>query len=346
MRDHTVASRRPGLHDVARVAKVSHQTVSRVLNDQPHVRPATRERVQQAIAELGYRRNAAARSLVTHRSGVIGLLTPRTHLYGPTRSMMEVEVAARKAGFFVSLASVADSSAAALDAAVEHFKDQAAEAVVLIAPEKAWLDAARVVSNDMPVVTLCADYRPARRSLVSVAMDNRKGALLVTEHLVQLGHRDHAFITGPPDSAEAAARWRAWRSELQRAGHDTSRVYQGDWSSESGYQAGQRLVADGVPTAVFAANDQMALGLLTALGEAGLDVPLDVSVAGFDDLPESAYFRPGLTTVRQDFTTLAGRCVDVLERILRNEPAASVRISPELVIRQSTAPPPHRRRRH
>lgn len=140
-----------------------------------------------------------------------------------------------------------------------------------------------------------------------------------------------------------AARWRSWRNELRRTGLDTSRVYHGDWSSESGYQAGQRLVADGVPTAVFAANDQMALGLLTALAEASVDVPGDVSVAGFDDLPESAYFRPGLTTVQQDFATLAGRCVDVLERILRQEPAASVRIRPELVIRESTAPPRRRR---
>ena len=161
------------MHDVARVAQVSHQTVSRVLNDHPHVRPDTKERVQQAIAELGYRRNAAARSLVTRRSGVIGVLTPRTELYGPTSSMIAVEVAAREAGYFVSLASVADTSAAALGAAVEHFKDQAAEAVVLIAPEREWLAAARIVAADMPVVTMCADFRAARPSLATVALDNR-----------------------------------------------------------------------------------------------------------------------------------------------------------------------------
>ena len=164
------------MHDVARLARVSHQTVSRVLNDHPHVRPATKERVQRAIAELGYRRNAAARSLVTRRSGVIGLLTPRTELYGPTSSMVAVEVAAREAGFFVSLASVADTSAAALGAAVEHFKDQAAEAVVLIAPEFEWLTAARIVATDIPVVTMCADFGcdPAV-ARGSVAMDNRAG---------------------------------------------------------------------------------------------------------------------------------------------------------------------------
>ncbi len=199
-------SGRPGMHDVARVAHVSHQTVSRVLNDHPHVRPATRDRVQRAIVELGYRRNVAARSLVTRRSGVLGLLTPRTGLYGPTSSAMAVEVAAREAGYFVSLASVADTSVEALSAAVEHFKDQAAEAVVLIAPELQWLAAANVVAADMPVITMCADYRPARPTIASVAMDNRAGALLVTRHLLELGHRDIAFVEGSRASPEAAAR--------------------------------------------------------------------------------------------------------------------------------------------
>jgi DNA-binding LacI/PurR family transcriptional regulator len=325
------------MHDVAKVARVSHQTVSRVLNGHPHVRPDTKARVQRAIAELGYRRNAAARSLVTRRSGVIGVLTPRTELYGPTSSMIAVEMAAREAGYFVSLASVADTSAAALGTAVEHFKDQAAEAVVLIAPEREWLAAARIVAADMPVVTMCADFRAAKPSLVSVALDNRAGARLVTDHLLELGHRDIAFVAGSATSPEAAARQRSWRDEMLRAGLTILRHYPGDWSSASGYAAGWRIVEDGVPTAVFAANDQMALGVLSALAEAGLDVPGDVSVAGFDDVPDSAYFTPALTTVRQDFAALAQRCVAVLERLLRGEPATSVRIRPELVVRASTA---------
>lgn len=343
MRDVAPNGRPPGIHDVARAAKVSHQTVSRVLNGHPHVRPETRARIQQVIAELGYRRNSAARSLVTRRSGVIGVMTPRTHLYGPISSLIAVEVAAREAGYFVSLASVADATAGALDAAVEHFKDQAAEAVVLIAPERDWLTAARVVSHDIPVVTMCADFRPAKPSLVSVAMDNRVGARLVTRHLLDLGHRDIAFVAGPEESPEAAARLRSWRDELSKSGLDASRVYQGDWSSASGHDAGRKVVDDGVPTAVFAANDQMALGVLAALSEADVDVPGQVSVAGFDDLPDASYFTPGLTTVRQDFTALAAQCVSVLGRILRKEAASSVRIRPELVVRSSTAPPRRRR---
>jgi DNA-binding LacI/PurR family transcriptional regulator len=255
--------------------------------------------------------------------------------------MIAVEVAAREAGYFVSLASVADSSAAALGAAVEHFKDQAAEAVVLIAPEREWLAAARIVAADMPVVTMCADYRAARPSLVSVAMDNRAGARLATRHLLDLGHRRIAFIGGPTSSPEAAARYRSWRDEMTSAGLDAERSYPGDWSSASGDAAGRGIVADGVPTAVFAANDQMALGLLGALAEAGIEVPGEVSVAGFDDLPDAAFFTPGLTTVRQDFAALAERCVAVLEQMLRGEPAKSVRVRPELVVRASTAPPRH-----
>lgn len=327
------------MHDVARVANVSHQTVSRVLNDHPHVRPATKQRVQQAIAELGYRRNAAARSLVTRRSGVIGLLTPRTDLYGPTSSMLAVEAASRDVGYFVSLASVADTSVAALRAAVEHFKDQAAEAVVLIAPERAWLTAAHIVAADIPVATMCADFRAAQPSLVTVALDNRAGARLVVRHLLDLGHRDVVFIKGPQRSPEAAARLRSWRAELKRAGLPAERAYQGDWSSASGYAAGCRIVDDGVPSAVFAANDQMALGVLRALAEAGLKVPADVSVAGFDDVPDSAYFTPALTTVRQDFASIAAQCVDVLDRLLRGEAVSSVRIRPELIVRSSTAAP-------
>jgi DNA-binding LacI/PurR family transcriptional regulator len=167
-------------------------------------------------------------------------------------------------------------------------------------------------------------------------MDNRAGARLVATHLIELGHRDIAFVAGPETSPEATARQRSWRDEMHRAGLGADRVYGGDWSSASGYAAGRQIVDNGVPTAVFAANDQMALGLLSALAEAGCDVPGDVSVAGFDDVPDAAYFAPALTTVRQDFAALATRCVAVLEQILRGEEARSVRIRPELVIRAST----------
>jgi DNA-binding LacI/PurR family transcriptional regulator len=171
-------------------------------------------------------------------------------------------------------------------------------------------------------------------------MDNRAGARMVTEHLVALGHRSVAFVAGPATSSEAKARWSSWRDVMAGAGLAADRCYAGDWSSSSGYEAGVRLVGEGPPTAVFAANDQMALGVIAALTEAGLRVPGDVSVAGFDDVPDAAYFTPSLTTVHQDFGALASRCVTVLERILRGESARGARHSPELVVRASTAPPP------
>jgi DNA-binding LacI/PurR family transcriptional regulator len=333
-------TRPPGMHDVARVARVSHQTVSRVLNNHPHVRPATRERVRDAIAELGYRRNAAARSLVTRRSSVVGLLTPRTNLFGPNSSMIAIEVAAREAGYFVSLASVSESSAEELRTAVEHFKDQAAEAVVLIAPAREWIAAARVVARDLPVVTMCADFRLTQPKLASVSMDNEAGGKLVTEHLIELGHRNIALLEGPATSPEAAARRRGWRNALRSHGLTADRMFIGDWSSASGHAAGLQMVAENLPTAVFSANDQMALGLLRAFAEAGVSVPGDVSVAGFDDIPEAAYFVPPLTTVRQEFPALAAKCLDQLDRMLQGEPGHNVRIRPRLVVRSSTSSAP------
>ncbi|WP_205528810.1 LacI family DNA-binding transcriptional regulator [Desertimonas flava] len=334
-----VAARPPAMHDVARLARVSHQTVSRVLNGHPHVSPDTRARVEEAIATLGYRRNAAARSLVTRRSGIIGILTDRSKLYGPTSSLLAVEVAAREAGYYVSLASVADPTAAAMSAAVEHFRDQSVEAIVQIAPARQWVTAARSIPADVPMVTMSADYQVARGRHAAVALDNRAGARLMTEHLIGLGHRRIAFVAGADSSPEAVARLKSWRDVMAAAGLPADRVYHGDWSPESGHAAGRQLFADGVPSAVFAANDQMALGVLAAAAEAGLSVPGDVSVAGFDDVPDAAFFTPTLTTIRQDFDALAHGCVGLLERLLRGEPVRSIRILPELMIRQSTAPP-------
>ena len=208
---------------------------------------------------------------------------------------------------------------------------------MLIAPEREWLAAARIVAENMPVVTMCADFRAARPSLATVALDNRTGARLAMSHLLELGHRDIAFVAGPPTSPEATARQRSWRDEMRRAGLSAERVATpATGVRRAATPPGCQMIADGVPTAVFAANDQMALGVLSALAEAGLDVPGDVSVAGFDDVPDSAYFTPALTTVRQDFAALAARCVAVLERILRGGSATSVRIRPELVVRSST----------
>jgi DNA-binding LacI/PurR family transcriptional regulator len=191
---------------------------------------------------------------------------------------------------------------------------------------------------------MCADFRSTQPKLASVSTDNEAGGKLATEHLIELGHRSIAIIEGPRTSPEASARLRGWRAAMRRHGLDVDRTFAGDWSSGSGYAAGVRMLEEGLPTAVVAANDQMALGLLRALSEAGVSVPGDVSVTGFDDVPDAAYYVPALTTIRQEFPDLAAKCLDQLERMLVGESGHNVRIRPRIVVRSSTAAPARRPR--
>ena len=334
--------RPPRLDDVARVAGVSHQTVSRVVNGLPNVSAATQARVEEAIEQLGYRRNRAARELVTGRSNVIGLLTPWTHHFGPAGSMLAAETAARKAGYAVSVRSAEDASQDSMDDAVEHFLSLGVEAVVMIAPEREWLVAAEQISTTVPVVLMNADVATPGERLGSVAMDNTAAGRRVAAYLAELGHRDVTHIAGPLDSYEAAGRQRGWESGLQVRGLPRRPVLHGDWTAAGGAAAATQLIEAGLPTAVFAANDQMALGLMWALGQAGVSVPGDVSVVGFDDVPEAPFYGPGLTTIRQDFATLGTECIDILEQMLAGGAAKAVNVRPELVVRASTGPPASR----
>ncbi|GGM02396.1 LacI family DNA-binding transcriptional regulator [Nakamurella endophytica] len=328
--------RPPGMHDVARVAGVSHQTVSRVVNGHPSVSPATRTRVLQAIADLGYRRNTAARALVTRRSRTLGVVTLSTTLFGPTSTLLSVEAAARRAGWFVSVASTVAVGPADLDPAFEHFADQAVEGVVVIAPHLAAARAAEALAGRVPLV-MVADL-PRGSGIRSVAVDQRGGARLAVRHLLELGHRDIAHLAGPDDYFDAHARTLGWRQELRAHGVRPGALAHGDWSAASGYRACQDLLAEGVPDAVFVGNDLMALGAVRALGEAGLDVPGDVSVVGFDDMDGSDYFGPPLTTVRQDFTALGRRAIELLQQLIDGAtPPRAASIPAELVRRSSTA---------
>jgi len=331
----------PGMHDVARAAGVSHQTVSRVLNDHPNVRTETKERVMRAIADLGYRRNTAARALVTRRSGIIGVVTPRSALFGPTSTLIAVEAAAREAGYFVSLASVASSSPAVMTAALEHFMDQAVEGLVVVAPARDLAEAASVVASRVPMVMISAGT-PDGEGFRTASVDNEMGARKLTRHLLEAGHRDVAHVSGPEDALESAARVRGWAAELKAAGLPVPEPYLGDWSPERGYEVGREMLQRGLPTAVFAANDHLALGVIRALTEAGVRVPEDVSVVGFDDVTGSAFFNPPLTTLKQDFSALGKRCIEMLSGIMRGEEVENSLIPPVLVVRASTAPPSER----
>jgi DNA-binding LacI/PurR family transcriptional regulator len=328
--------RLPVMGDVARLAGVSHMTVSRVLNDPQSVRPETRERVRQAIELLGYRPNSAARSLVTRRSQILGVVCFDTTLYGPASTLNGIERAAEEAGYAVSIASLRRITAEAVREAVQRLVDQLVEGLVLIAPQSSAASAFQALPTNLPVIAV----ESALPNITSVAVDQVFGARLVTEHLLALGHDTVHHVRGPADWTEANGRVEGWLAALDEAGRPAPRELAGDWSARSGYLAGQKLAKARNATAVFVANDPMALGVLRALHEAGIRVPRDMSVAGFDDIPEAAYLTPPLTTVSQPFRDVGRRSIHALLAELQGRTdTGSTIIPPELVIRESTAAP-------
>jgi DNA-binding LacI/PurR family transcriptional regulator len=323
--------------DVARVAGVSHQTVSRVLNEHPSVRPETRARVLAAIAELGYRRNSAARALATKRSSTIGLLTATSSRSGPVSTLVAVEEACRSAGLWVSVASLSAYDLDSVRSALDHFLDQGVEGIIVIAPVEEAVQGALAVALEVPMVIVAPRVDPAGRTL-AVGVDQRGGARLVVRHLVELGHTRIAHLAGPAGWLDAGERERGWREELAAWDLAPAELLAGDWTAASGFAAAARL--DPATTAVFAANDQMALGLVRALVERGLRVPQDVSVAGFDDIETAAYTLPPLTTVRQDFGALGLAAVRALLGLLSGaEDQRGTLVEPVLLVRSSTAAP-------
>jgi DNA-binding LacI/PurR family transcriptional regulator len=332
---------RPVMADVARLAGVSHQTVSRVLNGHPNVSPATKASVLAAISHLGYRPNTAARALVTGKTNVLGVISFDTTLYGPASMLYGIERAARPAGYFVAIASLPSVDRVSLTGAVERFVGQALAGIIVIAPQTGVAEALGGLAVGVPLVAVGCG-RGARMS--SVKIDNRTGAELATRHLLELGHQTVHHIAGPDSWHDARDRIDGWRQALHAAGAREPAMPRGDWSARSGYEAGRRLAARPDVTAVFCANDPMALGFLRAAAEAGRRVPGDISVVGFDDVPESAYFSPPLTTVRQDFGALGERALHLLMSQITagGEAPPPPPIVPDLVVRSSSATPPPR----
>ncbi|GAA4877021.1 LacI family DNA-binding transcriptional regulator [Kitasatospora terrestris] len=330
-------ARQPVMADVAKLAGVSHQTVSRVLNGAPHVRPGTRKRVLAAIRELDYRPNSAARALATRRSQTLGVVSFGSTLYGPASMLDGIERAARSAGYFVSVASLRSLDSRSLQEAVDRLRDQGVEGVAVIAPQTSAVSAVTKLSSSVPIVAVGSG---TRSSIPMVSVDNRAGAEAATRQLLDLGHLTVHHLAGPSGWLESQDRQQGWQRALESVGARTPVVETGDWSARSGYEAGQRIARLPEVTAVFCANDHMALGLLRALHEAGRAVPGDISVVGFDDIPEAAYFTPPLTTVRQDFGELGRRALELLVAELSGSPhpGTRVRIAPEMVLRRSTGP--------
>ena len=335
--DGASRGRAPNIRDVARLAEVSYQTVSRVLNDHPSIRPETRERVRAAIAELGYRPNPAARALVTSRSRTIGVLSSQTSQYGPATSIAAIELAARDAGYRSSVTTIASTDTPSIRAALDHLLSQSIEALVVIAPQQRVLDALRELSFDVPYVTLQSSDLAERHGM---STDQVLGARLATRHLIELGHTEILHISGPQDWIEAEARMQGYLDEINAADLRTRAPILGDWSAHFGYYAGLELLRFRDFSAVFASNDQMALGFMHACRDNGLRIPEDVSVVGFDDIPEAAHFAPPLTTVRKNFVEIGRRAVALLLGELQGAQPPHELVVPELVVRQSTAAPP------
>lgn len=323
------------IFDVARLAGVSHQTVSRVLNNLPNVRASTRERVEQAIRQLHYVPSQAARALVTRRSRTVGLVATGLPDFGPSSIVLSFNRSARAAGYAVIASNPADIEGPTLRTASEMLIRQSVEAIVLLAAERGVLDAFDGWELGVPLISLASESR-GRGARVS--LDQYGGARRAVGHLQELGHRDILHIAGPAGSMDAEERLRGWRDALADGGLPLTEPLRGDWSAGSGHRIGRQLLAERVPEAVFVGNDQMALGFLHATLEAGLRVPDDLSVVGFDDVPESAHFSPPLTTVRQDFTAVGQELMSAVLSQLTDEdsPVTSAMRIPELIVRAST----------
>jgi DNA-binding LacI/PurR family transcriptional regulator len=321
--------------DVARRVGVSLQTVSRVLHDSPLVRRETRERVLDAMRQLNYRPSPAAQALVTGRSHLLGVVSFDTTLFGPASTLLGIEQAAHDAGYAVTIASFHTLNRASLMAAIHRHRDQGVDGIVVIAPVKSAIAALRQLAPDVPVVAVGGGLD---LNISAVGVDQRGGAAAATRHLLELGHRTVWHIAGPSEWLDAEQRVAGWRSTLTSAGVKVPPVLWGDWSAGSGYELAHELLRRRDVTAVFAGNDQMALGLLRRIHEVGRDAPAQISVVGFDDIPEAAYFTPPLTTVRQDFTEVGRRCLRLLLAKIDAETQvpSHVVVPSELVLRAST----------
>jgi DNA-binding LacI/PurR family transcriptional regulator len=326
------------MSDVARLAGVSQQTVSRVVRGATNVDPDIRERVQHAIAQLRYRRNPAAAALASNRTMTIGVVSFELSVLGPTVALYGISEEARQHGYATRLVTLASLERNDIRAAFESINSDTVDGVIVLAP---LLDAITVLEGldiGVPVVTFQQGSQP---SPTSVSVDEVLGARMVVRHLLDLGHETVWHVQGPPGWMATSARVQGWAAELGAAGRFApTPLTTSDWSASEGYRVGRELAARQDVTAIFAANDPFALGVIKALDEAGRDVPGDVSVVGFDDVKEAPFFRPALTTVRLDFEAIGHIAVSRILSMIKEESEGDIPLlEPRLILRETTAPP-------
>lgn len=322
------------LYDVALLAGVSYQTVSRVINDAEHVSARTREKVQQAMAELHYVPNRGAQQLAGKRTRTLGLITTDLALHAPSQIASAVKTRAVEKGASVLISMVENPQRCR--AAVQELLAQRVEALVVNVPLEE-SEAAQLKALASPVPVLFLDVSPEAK-VNSLVFDAAQGARLGAEHLLALGHRRIALLSGPESSVSARARRAGWQRALANAGLAPAGEESGDWSAASGYEKGHQLLsAAELPDAILVANDQMALGVMRACAEKGIAVPGQVSVVGFDDTADSAWFSPPLTTVRQAFREAGEQSVEWLLAPSSADACWQKQLPVTLVTRHSTA---------
>ena len=317
---------------------MSHQTVSRVLNEPASVRPATRERVLAAIEELGYRRNMAARALVTDSSRMIGVMTAFSHFYGPASTTAAIELAARRSNYGTLVTSLQVGDEEEIDEALGFLVNRGVDGLIAVAPSTGIARAAGRTARGVPMVVVADGFAPSEHIHV-VSVDQGLGAGMAVRHLAGRGRGRIAHIAGPGDWFDARARAAGWRAALEDSGLEAMEAVEGDWGPQSGYRAGVELLtgrAGQVPDAVFCANDLMALGLLAAARDLGARVPEDLAVVGYDDTAGAGFFSPPLTTLSQPFDELGRLCLEVLLEGVDGAAGRSHSISPTLRVRRSS----------
>lgn len=329
------------LDDVALQAGVSYQTVSRVLNHAPHVSPKTRNKVELAMAELNYVPNRVAQQLAGKHSLTLGLATTDLSLHAPSQIAAAIKRKARELGYNVVIAMVDNHSEHACQQAINELLAQRVDGILVNVPLKS-KRSQKIAQQCVDTPVLFLDVDP-QSTAFSVLFDPKEGAIQGAEHLIALGHQQIVFICGPKEAISAQLRYQGWLQTLNKASLAPQAVYHGEWNARSGYQATIKLITSATPfSAILVANDQMALGVLRALHEHNIEVPAQVSVIGYDDTADSAYFQPPLTTIRQNFRLLGEESVSRLIVRLHHTmtiepPSESLLLATKLTIRQTTA---------
>lgn len=322
------------LYDVALLAGVSYQTVSRVINDAEHVSARTREKVQQAMAELHYVPNLRAQQLAGKRTRTLGLITTDLALHAPSQIVSAVKLRASEQGASVLISMVEQPQQCQI--ALQALLAQRVEALLVnVLLDDRLAEQLRALASPVPVLFI--DVSPAAQ-VNSLVFNAAQGARLGVEHLLSLGHQRIALLSGPESSVSARARLAGWKATLAEAGLEPIALAYGDWSAACGYEKGHLLLsAVELPDAILVANDQMALGVMRACAEKGISIPGQISVVGFDDTADSAWFSPPLTTVRQAFREAGEQSVEWLLAPTQGEECWQVQLPVTLVTRHSSA---------